>query len=416
MVIAASSHLITIGQVKSLSISLLLIFAIMVALFVSSKVGLIAVIPNLFPILVNFGVMGLLGIPLSVATSLIASVAIGLAVDDTIHYLVRYNSEFKKDLDKDRAMRETILSVGRPMVYTSLTIGIGFSVLLFSHFRPTAIFGVLMVITTASALVGDLILLPTLMLHVELVTAWDLMKMMPTVSTMSPGMVHELNQPLNAIKVGSDVIRIMVKKGSPLNVRQLEAVTQEIGKQVTRASQMIERFSEAGNLPGFDKTPIHINNPIRNTLNLLAHQLKLDNIDVKLDLSHDLPRIMGHHNRLVQVIYNILNNAKEAIQSRSEESSLDMDHRIGLRSCYENGQVVVTIDDTGRGIEEHNLDRIFEPFFTTKGIGMGRGLGLTICRQIVRDCGGRITVRSAWRKGTVVTITFPAIVDKPALQ
>jgi C4-dicarboxylate-specific signal transduction histidine kinase len=242
------------------------------------------------------------------------------------------------------------------------------------------------------------------------------MKMMPTVSTMSPGMVHELNQPLNAIKVGSDVIRIMVKKGSPLNVRQLEAVTQEIGKQVTRASQMIERFSEAGNLPGFDKTPIHINNPIRNTLNLLAHQLKLDNIDVKLDLSHDLPRIMGHHNRLVQVIYNILNNAKEAIQSRSEESSLDMDPRIGLRSWYENGQVVVTIDDTGRGIEEHNLDRIFEPFFTTKGIGMGRGLGLTICRQIVRDCGGRITVRSAWGKGTVVTITFPAIVDKPALQ
>jgi uncharacterized protein len=416
MVIAASSHLITIGQVKSLSISLLLIFAIMVALFVSSKVGLIAVIPNLFPILVNFGVMGLLGIPLSVATSLIASVAIGLAVDDTIHYLVRYNTEFKKDLDKDRAMRDTILSVGRPMVFTSLTIGIGFSVLLFSHFRPTAIFGLLMVITTASALAGDLILLPTLMLHVELVTAWDLMKMMPTVSTMSPGMVHELNQPLNAIKVGSDVIRIMVKKGSPLNVRQLEAVTQEIGKQVTRASQMIERFSEAGDLPGFDKKPIRINNPIRNTLNLLAHQLKLDNIDVEVALSRDLPRIMGHHNRLVQVFCNILNNSKEAIQSRPEKASPDTDRRIGLRTGYENGQVVVTIDDTGQGIEEHNLDRIFEPFFTTKGIGKGRGLGLTICKQIVRDCGGRITVRSVWEKGAVVTISFPAVVDKTALQ
>jgi uncharacterized protein len=416
MVIAASSHLITIGQVKSLAISLVLIFGIMVALFVSGKVGLIAVIPNLFPILVNFGLMGLLGIPLSVATSLIASVAIGLAVDDTIHYLVRYNSEFKKDLDKDRAMRETILAVGRPILYTSLTIGIGFSVLLFSHFQPTAVFGLLMVITSVSALVGDLILLPTLMLHVELVTAWDLMKMMPTVGTMSPGMVHELNQPLNAIRVGNDVLRIMLKKGSPLNARQLDAVTLEIGRQVTRASQIIERFSVAGNIPGFEKKPIQVNNPIGNTLDLLAHQLKLDTIEVEACLARDLPQIMAHHNSLVQVIYNILTNSREAIAARIRSAAPAGDPKIRLHSSLEGNRVVVTIEDTGLGIEEHNLDRVFEPFFTTKGIGRGKGLGLTISRQIVRDCGGRIAVLSTWGKGTVVTISFPALVDKTAIQ
>jgi uncharacterized protein len=416
MVIAASSQLITVGQVKSLSISLVLIFGIMVALFVSSKVGLIAVIPNLFPILVNFGVMGLLGIPLSVATSLIASVAIGLAVDDTIHYLVRYNSEFKKDLDKDRAMRETILAVGRPIVFTSLTIGIGFSVLLFSHFQPTAIFGLLMVITTASALVGDMILLPALMLHVELVTAWDLLKMMPTVGTMTPGMVHELNQPLNAIRVGNDVIRIMLKKGSPLNARQLDAVTLEIGRQVTRASQIIERFSVAGNIPGFEKKSIHVNDPIRNTLDLLEHQLKLDSIEVEARLTRDLPQIMAHHNSLVQVVYNILTNSREAIAVRRADVGSGGESTILLRSLHEDNRVVVSVEDTGQGIEEHNLDRIFEPFFTTKGIGKGKGLGLTISRQIVRDCGGRIDVRSAWGKGTVVTLSFPEVVDKPAIQ
>jgi diguanylate cyclase (GGDEF)-like protein len=125
----------------------------------------------------NFGLMGWLGIELSMATSLVASIAIGLAVDDTIHYLVRYNREFKKDLRKERALRDTIRGVGRPIIFTTLTIGLGFAVLLFSHFKPTAVFGLLMVITMGSALIGDLILLPSLMTHVELITIWDLLRL-----------------------------------------------------------------------------------------------------------------------------------------------------------------------------------------------------------------------------------------------
>jgi len=177
MVVSASSHLLTKGQVKSLSITVVLVFGIMFMLFMSSKVGLIAIVPNLFPIVVVFGIMGWLGIELSMVTSLIASIAIGLAVDDTIHYLVRYNREFKKSLDDKLALRETIKHVGRPIVFTTLTVGVGFAILTLSSFKPTAIFGVMMVITMLSALVGDLILLPSLMLHVELVTVWDLLRL-----------------------------------------------------------------------------------------------------------------------------------------------------------------------------------------------------------------------------------------------
>ena len=177
MVVSASSQLLTKGQVKSLSITVALVFAIMFMLFLSSKVGLIAIVPNLFPIVVVFGVMGWVGIELSMVTGLIASIAIGLAVDDTIHYLVRYNREFKNSLDDKLALRQTIKQVGRPIVFTTLTIGVGFSILALSSFKPTAIFGILMVITMFSALVGDLILLPSLMLHVELVTLWDLLRL-----------------------------------------------------------------------------------------------------------------------------------------------------------------------------------------------------------------------------------------------
>ena len=177
MVISESSHQLTSGQVKSLSITMVLVFGIMFLLFLSSKVGLIAVVPNLFPIIINFGIMGWIGIELSMFTSLIASIAIGLAVDDTIHYLVRYNREFKKDLNDKRAIKETLRHIGRPIIYTTLTISIGFSILSFSSFKPTALFGTMMVITMFSALVGDLILLPSLMQHVELVTLWDLMRL-----------------------------------------------------------------------------------------------------------------------------------------------------------------------------------------------------------------------------------------------
>jgi hypothetical protein len=177
IVAAQSSQILTHGQGKSLGLTLVLIFGIMFLLFLSIKVGLIAIVANGFPIVVNFGLMGWLGIELSIATGLVASIAVGLAVDDTIHYLVRYNREFKKNLDKQRALDATIRSMGRPMILTTITIGLGFSVLIFSHFEPTAVFGLMMVVTLVSALTGDLILLPSLMTRVELVTLWDLLSL-----------------------------------------------------------------------------------------------------------------------------------------------------------------------------------------------------------------------------------------------
>lgn len=174
IVISASSRELTHGQIKSLSLSMIMVFGIMFMLFFSWKVGLIAIAPNLFPIVVNFGIMGWLGIELSMVTSLIASVAIGLAVDDTIHYLVRFNREFKQDLDRRRAMRTTLHHLGRPILFTSVTIGLGFAMLMISEFKPSAVFGAMMTITMFSALVGDLVLLPLLMQQVELVTLWDL--------------------------------------------------------------------------------------------------------------------------------------------------------------------------------------------------------------------------------------------------
>jgi len=224
MVIAASSHQLTIGQIKSLSITMILVFGIMFILFLSSKVGIIAIIPNIFPIIVNFGIMGWLGIELSMVTSLIASIAIGLAVDDTIHYLARYNREFRKDLDDERAIRDTLHHVGRPIIFTTITICAGFSVLLFSSFKPTAIFGVMMVITSVSALAGDLILLPSLIRHVELVTLWDLVRLklgqeprmgIPLFKGLSRTQFHYILMAGSLTKIDTD--EVLFRKGDSSN-------------------------------------------------------------------------------------------------------------------------------------------------------------------------------------------------------
>ena len=158
-----SSEALTMGQIKSLGLAMGCIFVLLSILFFSAKVGFCAMVPNLFPVLVNFGVMGWAGMHLTVATSLIASIAIGIAVDDTIHYMFRFNQQFHKDFSRRHANDRTIADVGKPIVFTSLAIGLGFSVFLYSSFVPTTTFGLLMLIAMVSALYGDLFLLPLIM-------------------------------------------------------------------------------------------------------------------------------------------------------------------------------------------------------------------------------------------------------------
>jgi predicted RND superfamily exporter protein len=405
VVMAASSHQLVTGQVKSLSLALVLIFLIMMGLFLSSKVGLIAVLPNLVPIITNFGVMGWLGIPLSVATSLIASVAIGLAVDDTLHYMFRYNNEFKKDLDKDRALRDTIRGVGKPIIFTTVTISGGFLILLFSQFQPTALFGLLLVITLLAALVGDLILLPSLMLHMELITAWDLLQRMPTVGGIPPATAHELRQPLNAIKVGNDFLKMMLRQGREITEEQLSRVVTETSLQVDRASTTINRLMEFGQQPESPARPVDVNDTVQEVVQFVRNEMKLDNIEMITQYADDLPPVRGHARRLRQVVFNALSNAREAIAARPAEGGETAKRQVSICTQSGRGRVLIVIADSGVGIPKHLVNRVFEPFFSTRG--PGKGLGLAISRQIVKGYGGRLSIRSREGSGTTLTIDLP---------
>lgn len=152
------------GQVYSLALALLVISVFMFVVFKSLLLGLLCLIPNTFPVLFNFGLMGLLDIPLNTATAIIAAVAIGIVVDDTIHFLSYYTTQRRQGRIVSLAVQSTMLVKGRALVSSSLILCIGFGILLLSNFMPIVYFGMLSAVIMILALVGDLVLLPAILL------------------------------------------------------------------------------------------------------------------------------------------------------------------------------------------------------------------------------------------------------------
>lgn len=152
------SQILTIGAV------FIAIVAMFVLLFRSLSVALIAIAPNLLAAGMVLGGMGLAGIPLDIMTVTIAAITVGIAVDDTIHYVHRFKSEFAKDNNYVAAMYRCHASIGRAMFYTSIIIIIGFSILALSNFNPSIYFGLLTGAAMFAALIGALMLLPQLLI------------------------------------------------------------------------------------------------------------------------------------------------------------------------------------------------------------------------------------------------------------
>ena len=131
-------------------------------IFRSVKIALVAIVPNIISTAAIFGVMGWAGLPLDLMTITIAAIVMGIAVDDTIHYIHRYLEE-RKSNDVEVAIDNTHRSVGMAVLYTSVLIAAGFSMLAFSDFVPSVIFGLLTALAMIMALLADLCLLPVLL-------------------------------------------------------------------------------------------------------------------------------------------------------------------------------------------------------------------------------------------------------------
>ena len=152
------------SQIKTIGIVVVILFLMFLILFKSLKIAIIAIIANTIPVGVIFGIMGWMDIPLDMMTITIAAISIGIAVDDTIHYIHRYLLEYKSHGNKIESVKAAHKSIGTAMFYTSTIIMIGFSILVLSNFIPTIYFGILTMIAMGAAIAADLLLLPVLLL------------------------------------------------------------------------------------------------------------------------------------------------------------------------------------------------------------------------------------------------------------
>lgn len=162
------------SQVLTLGITVLVLTLMFFVLFKSLKIALIAMLPNILPISVVLGVIGWLKIPLDMMTITIAAISVGIAVDNTIHYIHRFRNEIQKDGDYLKTMHRCHGSIGHAMHYTSLTIIIGFSILAMSNFVPTVCFGLLTGLSMLIALLADLTFLPRMLILTKPFNSGDL--------------------------------------------------------------------------------------------------------------------------------------------------------------------------------------------------------------------------------------------------
>ncbi len=158
---------ITTSQIRGVLMALVIITGMMCFIFRSIRIGLISMLPNIAPIVLTLGVMGWTGIKLDYMKLMIATVAIGIAVDDTIHMLTRFHHEFEKCANYQQAFRATLKDVGRALLITSAVLIVGFMVFTASIMDSQKWFGILISTTIFVALIADFIVMPALILVLQ---------------------------------------------------------------------------------------------------------------------------------------------------------------------------------------------------------------------------------------------------------
>jgi C4-dicarboxylate-specific signal transduction histidine kinase len=221
-----------------------------------------------------------------------------------------------------------------------------------------------------------------------------------TMGEMAASIAHEINQPLAAVVTNANA-GLRWLNNQPPNIEEARSALQRIVRDGGRGSDVIASIRAMLKKGKEERVELDINALIRQVMALMQGELKRHGVSVRSELAHHLPHVLVDRVQLQQVILNLTMNAVEAMTSTADGARL-----LHVRSeKHDSNGVVVTVEDTGTGIDDGNLGRIFEAFFTTKPKGMG--MGLAICRSIVEAHGGRIKAARANPRGSMFQILLP---------
>ena len=220
---------------------------------------------------------------------------------------------------------------------------------------------------------------------------------MRAVGTLTAGVAHELNNPLNNITLTAHVLQ---EDFDGLSDEEKKEMIDDVVGEAGRAKKIILNLLDFARETGSVLEPLQIQRLLQETIDLAANQIKLMGVKIEFQATENLPRVHGDSQQLRQVFLNLILNAIDASQKGGKIEIL-------VVPADEPNYVAVKVIDHGSGIPDHILPSIFDPFFTTKARGKGTGLGLSVSQGIVTKHGGRIMVSSLPESGTTFSVVLP---------
>ena len=222
-----------------------------------------------------------------------------------------------------------------------------------------------------------------------------------SIGELTAGLAHELNQPLGIIQGRVHMMEELLACENLSNRDKIINNIKEIEKEVDRASKIIKHLKTFSRqeLEG-QRRHVDVEWLVNESFILINETLRIASIKIEICIDENLPQLKCDYIKFVQVITNLLSNAKDALIDAEEKF-------ISLRAYLHENLIHIEIRDTGIGMTDNIKNRIFEPFFTTKPVGEGTGLGLSICYGFIKEYGGTINVTSEIGQGSTFAITLP---------
>jgi PAS domain S-box-containing protein len=221
-----------------------------------------------------------------------------------------------------------------------------------------------------------------------------------TMGEMAASIAHESNQPLTAIIAnGEACLRLLTHQ--PPDLGKVREILRSVIDDASRAAEITRGIRNMAKKAQSERVPIDVNEVVDKVLALTRGEINVWNVAVRTDLEPGLSRVIADRVQLQQVLLNLIINAVEAMASKQDGlKKLEI-----ITQSQQVGHVLVSVKDSGTGVDPEEIQRIFEPFFTTKPSGVG--LGLSICRTIVEGHGGRLWATPAEPHGTIFQFTLP---------
>lgn len=215
---------------------------------------------------------------------------------------------------------------------------------------------------------------------------------------LAAGVAHELNNPLTVVTGQAAILRQTLRSGPVVERAAKIALAAE------RCARIVKNFLALARHAPPERHRVSLNEVVQEAVELLAYPLRVDDVEVRLDLAADLPVLWADPHQLHQVVVNLVTNAHQAMRASPVPR-----RQIALTTRCDSGRrlVLLEVRDTGPGIPREIQSRIWEPFFTTKPSGQGTGLGLSLCQGIVKSHGGIIRVESHPGQGTMFCVELP---------